>query len=132
MSHEDIAALLASSRITQVHGLKADGDGSIYAVATVDETGADGLVNNAFLALLLLAAAHTLYGQSTPLGGFTVTPMKGKRAKVGDRLVATARVVREKERTPHGRRHTEIYIRAEVRVDGVLYAIGKFRRRLTE
>lgn len=130
MTKKGIERLLAKSRITQVHGITAGDDGaSVQAVATVEETGADGMVNNAFLTLLLLAAAHTLYGKSTPVGGFTVTPRKGRRAKVGDRLIARAWVHRSTSRVVHGRICVEILIAAEATVDGVVYATGRFKRR---
>lgn len=128
-TREETQAMIDRNPYMAYNGLRAADDGTIYVIAAHPLTGSDGKVSNAFITLLLLATAHTLYGNSKPLGGFTIRPLKNKRATIEDRLVATARVIKTKDRGHSYYAWHEIHIRAEVHVNGVLYASGTFKRR---
>ena len=120
MSSQSLKDVIAASPIARLHGLRPGQDGtSVELVATVQETGANGRVNETALTLVLLAASHAVYTGSSIIS-FTVHPTPTK-ASVGDLLVGTARIDAEQEGSAK--------ISATVKVGDQLIASAEIHRR---
>ena len=96
MIKRELQELLDGSPMATLHRLVAGDNGaSVELMATEMETGANGTVNEAAHTLLALAASHAV----RPGWSVASFNLRGTdaRANVGERVIATARVVREYE-----------------------------------